>query len=651
MPTESGPQFLKEKYDLHNAPEVQTAAERTNRRNERAAQDGEEFETIGQDPAARIENYLRRFTEITKRTDPEKRERGLEAVKQLIFDKFVTKYEDVPESFKQLQERLIRERGAGGDWAGATDEQREQVIRQNAEAMIDDQQASLEQWIDYLASADSSYMPDYLKYWTVRSVLGLQEYDKENHKFPNRSRGTLKQFPDINQEALVYVTEALEKHFNGQKPEYEYDIQPEDRTRFEQFIEHQSFAKMYAWAVEQINPISEELLQVTEGQWHKFEQGSDSHALSDSIRGRSTGWCTAGQNTAKTQLEAGDFYIYYSNNEEGSPTIPRIAIRLETGKIAEVRGVAYKQNLDPYMGPILEEKLNEFPDKQQYLKKEHDMATLTALEQRAKAGEELTKIDLAFLYEIDSQIEGFGYQRDPRIKELRVGRNMEADMLTIFECEPAQIARSVAEINAETKAFVGKLEPGIFTKIAEHPAIEHLYTNFPEGKIARSELTIGGKTVDQLKAEMAEKQINTSSWAEDMLAKMPVLPNPEQITLIRLKVGDLGLTGQPTTDEIYARAAELGLELCPAEVGPHQRLKDTEQPLGDWYRVAMKQIADRFGSPDVFRLERNDHGLWLSDSIAEPDRRWDLDDQFVFGLRNVSPDSQAPEPFIPQFEF
>jgi hypothetical protein len=221
-------------------------------------------------------------------------------------------------------------------------------------------------------------------------------------------------------------------------------------------------------------------------------------------------------------------------------------------------------------------------------------------------------------------------------------------------------------MNENTKAFVGKLEPGIFAKIAELPNIEHLYTNFPEGKIRRSELEIDSTTEQELRAKLNEvdetgkRKVNVYEYAKDMLDKMFLdkeyiernerrQNNPEKMNLVTLKVGDLGFTRTPTTDEVYARAEELGLELCPAETGPHQRLKDLEQPLDDWYRIAMKQITDRHGDPNVFYLGHNDYGLWLYSNIAKPDRKWKLGRSFVFRLRNVSQGSEAPKP-LPQFE-
>src|SRR3989344_2258053 len=43
--------------------------------------------------------------------------------------------------------------------------------------------------------------------------------------------------------------------------------------------------------------------------------------------------------------------------------------------------------------------------------------------------------------------------------------------------------------------------------------------------------------------------------------------------------------------------------------------------------------ADRNGNPNVFNVERNANGLWLNNNIANPDNRWNPDDEFVFRLR------------------
>lgn len=369
----------------------------------------------------RIAAYLNRLDTLFS----EPRSFGL--LKHKLFERYVTKPDDIPESYWKLQEQITRERGQAGDWERASDEEKAEVKRQTVEGVLSDQQASLEQWIDYLASADSQ-IPKDIKYWIFRSILGLTEYDKEKKEFPRRSRGTVKQFPDINYEALGYVVDSLGKKFQGTELEFEYDIQADERVAFQQALDKKDFAKLYAWANELHNPIPEHLLAVTDGEWRLYQQGGDARLLSQSIRGKGTGWCTAGEQTATKQLEGGDFHVFYSLDDEGKPTIPRIAIREENGKIVEVRGVAFKQNLDSYMPPVLAEKLKDFPDGDQYLKKDADMQRLTQIEAKTKKKEPLTKEDLTFLYEIDSPIEGFGYRKDPRIVELLQGRDTEEDI-------------------------------------------------------------------------------------------------------------------------------------------------------------------------------------------------------------------------------
>src|SRR3989344_9639937 len=94
--------FLKKKYDLHNAPEVKKQAERAEART---------GEKVPQDPASRIQNYLDRFKEITDRKDPAERERGLEALKIILYRHNVIKPNEVPKSAFLLEQRLARELG------------------------------------------------------------------------------------------------------------------------------------------------------------------------------------------------------------------------------------------------------------------------------------------------------------------------------------------------------------------------------------------------------------------------------------------------------------------------------------------------------------------------------------------------------------
>jgi hypothetical protein len=129
--------------------------------------------------------------------------------------------------------------------------------------------------------------------------------------------------------------------------------------------------------------------------------------------------------------------------------------------------------------------------------------------------------------------------------------------------------------------------------------------------------------------------INISDYAKSMLNNREFVPgkNPEEATLIRLTVADLGFKNSTTTDQIYERAQILGLELCPADTGPNYRLKYRNQPLNEWIYMGMKQITDSLGYPRVFALARRDDGLRLDIYRAKPVYGWSPSFEFVFRLR------------------
>lgn len=623
MEASAGVDFLKRKYDLHNSPEVDQATKRTEFRT---------GEKISQDPASRIENYLNRFEELSNRKDTKDRERGLDALKEVLHRKYIVKPNEIPEAYFKLQVQILRDRGQGGDWESLSENQKQTVLKQGTEAVISDQEGSLDNWINYFASNDAPY-PTWLKYYATRSVVGLSSYDKEKKIFPQRSKGTTKPFPELNREALAYVFNALEDKYTKNKIDLT-SFEENDREQFQNLLNGENFAKLYSWAIEKVTPASHDRLLITDGKWIKYNKGTEPTALVTSLQGHGTGWCTAGESTARTQLQGGDFYVYYSLDQYGKPTTPRIAIRMEDDQIGEVRGIAEDQNLDPYIGKVVQKKLEEFPDGKLYEKKVNDMKILTDIDRNMNQGQGLTKEELIFLYEINGKIEGFGYQRDPRIAEIRTKRNSKEDAPIVLDCTTDEIAWSRNEINKNTKAYIGPLFPDIFNSFG---TLENIYTTFPEGRIRRDTIGVGGKSADELERTLKQNGINVGGYTQQIMEKpeFVTLKSRELVDLIHLKVADLGFTDYPTTDQIYETARRFGLELCPPEVGPELRLKYADQPLNEWKYIAMKQITGSYGRPHVFRLVRHTGGLWLYTSWAVPTDKWNLDAKFVFRHRKL----------------
>ena len=69
-------------------------------------------------------------------------------------------------------------------------------------------------------------------------------------------------------------------------------------------------------------------------------------------------------------------------------------------------------------------------------------------------------------------------------------------MCVLFECDEDKIAYFADQITENTKVYVGKLTPGIFNLL--HEGVEHIYTSFPEGKIRRLSIEIGGQDETEL---------------------------------------------------------------------------------------------------------------------------------------------------------
>jgi hypothetical protein len=152
------------------------------------------------------------------------------------------------------------------------------------------------------------------------------------------------------------------------------------------------------------------------------------------------------------------------------------------------------------------------------------------------------------------------------------------------------------------------------------------------------ECEVGGKSKDELLAEIKSDGMFASDWANDILSQDVWRPGEkETVKFARAKIRDLGFTKNPKTSEIWARIRELGHALCEPGDGPSIRLALTDQPRGDYFWCAMEQITDSDGDPSVFSVERNDDcEQWLDAPRASPDGGWSLGDGVVFRLRKVS---------------
>ena len=408
--------------DLHNSERVLHVSKESDKKRER------------------LLNYFNRLEKIHKRVSESKNKSDEKLLKGFYYDLYVIKPEDIPESYFQNQVKLARERGYGN--IELTNEDKKRMTDQ----VIEDQKHSLDKWIEYfLYDEESKSYEMWEKYWVFQGLQNLGKYDKKTYKFSKRDKTTVYPFPPVEREFIFTTLHLMEDYIKDKKGDEE----------IKSALGSGNFKMLYEYVIKQSMLKDKLQSNTTSGKWVKYEQGSDYNILRDSLQGYYTGWCTAaGENFAKSQLAGGDFYVYYSFDNNGEAKIPRIAIRMDgKNKIGEIRGIADRQNMEPEMMPILEEKLKEFPDRDKYLKKEHDMKLLTLIDKKINNNIELTLDELKFLYEINSKIEGFGYEKDPRIDEIKSKRNIKKDYALIFDVKEEEVALSQEEWEENPNKF------------------------------------------------------------------------------------------------------------------------------------------------------------------------------------------------------
>ncbi|MFB6212313.1 MAG: hypothetical protein ABEI53_00635, partial [Candidatus Magasanikbacteria bacterium] len=132
------------------------------------------------------------------------------------------------------------------------------------------------------------------------------------------------------------------------------------------------------------------------------------------------------------------------------------------------------------------------------------------------------------------------------------------------------------------------------------------------------------------------ENIKIAGWAEDVMSRedFKTLEGPQQVDLVRLDVSDLfGDDKEHALEEIYERAEELGLDLCPPEVGPSLRLEYTNQPDKEWLVIAHKPIEDSDGYSGLLFVDRHGSACGLRAFHDVLGNRWFPDGRFVFAAR------------------
>ena len=450
--------FLNKKYqNLAESREVSRAVEETKKDIERVSLPHSKIE--------RVQAYLDRIEKLIN--DP----RGWELLSHKIKKEFTLDLDDeevLNRTINVLHRIEVQTAIEGGQTAevektkSMSEEQITEIYKPGALERKRSQEKSLDEWLDYLKQNDAEY-PMWFRYLVIRNLKKMGRLDKEEAEYSKRSKSSLDSFPDLNAEALAFVYRILDKGLGSKEYIYDPEIHTEEeksqieekRNQLEILLAKKDFAGLYAFS--QLETDGSSNRESLDGEWKIFEQNSDPDVLVETLAHKGTGWCTA-SGSAPAHLQGGDFHVYYTKGNSGVYSEPRVAIRMENGKVREVRGVDHKQNLEPALVEIAQERYSSLEGGDKFEKKSEDMAYVTSLVKKKENEEEFSDQDLRFLYEIDSNIEGFGYQKDLRIEELLKERNKKEDLSLLFNCRPDQISGTKEEaLSGDIVYHVGDL--------------------------------------------------------------------------------------------------------------------------------------------------------------------------------------------------
>ena len=110
-------------------------------------------------------------------------------------------------------------------------------------------------------------------------------------------------------------------------------------------------------------------------------------------------------------------------------------------------------------------------------------------------------------------------------------------------------------------------------------------------------------------------------WGRSMVKTSPFKISHEKrkVELVIISEAELGFEGKPYcgASDLYKRAAEFGLELCPPDLGLQLRLQYKKQPEGEFLRIAMKSLKAEEMYHGMFCLGNTEGKLWFDGFILE----------------------------------
>ena len=388
--------------------------------------------------------YLSRLDRmIEKHGDKAEQKLWAASAENLVMD-----YEDIPDAYWKQQEQILRDNGQGRELSRSEKE----IL---ADDLIEKQRESITSWTNYLGDKNCPY-PLWFKVYAFDGISKMSNaLNLDDTNYDRRDHTTALSFPKLNAEILAKVYRQINNFYGVDKEDWLK--KNSDDEKLVSLVKSANFPKLYAKELLDTKVIlkTPERAEDVHGDWFEYKLG-DEEEIADLAEG--TRWCVVDPNVAHNYLTYGQFinpgednnyddddwedddqteypeakFIIFRLEDPNSPGVyasnGSASIRLDPdGMVAEVSGLGEGQAIEDALVPTVKKKTLSLPGGEKYLQKFDDKQTLIRLDKKMKKGQDLTKEELSFLYELDRPIATLDTynRRDPRIPELKEKYNVE----------------------------------------------------------------------------------------------------------------------------------------------------------------------------------------------------------------------------------
>ena len=398
--------------------------------------------------------YLSRLDRIIKKHGDKAEQKIWEASAESV----VMDFEDIPDSYWKQQEQILRDNGQGRELSRSEKE----IL---ADDLIEKQRESITSWTNYLGDKNCPY-PLWFKVYAFDGISKMSNaLNLDDANYDRRDHTTALSFPKLNAEILAKVYRQINNFYGVDKEDWLK--KNSDDEKLVSLVKSANFPKLYAKELLDTKVIlkTPERAEDVHGDWFEYKLG-DEEEIADLAEG--TRWCVVDPNVAHNYLTYGQFinpgednnyddddwedddqteypeakFIIFRLEDPNSPGVyasnGSASIRLDPdGMVAEVSGLGEGQAIEDALVPIVKEKTISLPGGEKYLQKFDDKQTLIRLDKKMKKGQDLTKEELSFLYELDRPIATLDTynRRDPRIPELKEKYNVEYALEKVLDID------------------------------------------------------------------------------------------------------------------------------------------------------------------------------------------------------------------------